>query len=86
MPATLEEVKTQRSSIKGSITRIKTLIEEKGETLTIHDIECRLGILESYFKHLLTFKASYESLAVHALMTVLALGQKMKNCTYLLKL
>ncbi|KAI8114867.1 hypothetical protein CVS40_12796 [Lucilia cuprina] len=61
---TLEEVKQQWANTKKSITRMKIQIEsnEKGEgkTLSSAEMKCRLGILESYFKQILTYQAQTE--------------------------
>ncbi|XP_037823684.1 uncharacterized protein LOC119612042 [Lucilia sericata] len=56
----LEEVKQQRANTKKSITRIKNQIEAngrgEGKTLSSAELKCRLGILESYFKQILTYQ------------------------------
>ena len=61
---TLEEVKQQRANTKKSITRIKNQIEAngrgEGRTLSSAELKCRLGILESYFKQILTYQTSIE--------------------------
>lgn len=58
----LADLRTQRSSTKGCITRIKNIIETKLSTLTYTELECRLGILESYFKQILSYQTSIEKL------------------------
>ena len=55
---TLENLKTNRASTKGSISRIKTLLETK--TLEFTELECRLGILESYFRQGLNYQTRIE--------------------------
>ncbi|XP_037805276.1 uncharacterized protein LOC119599551 [Lucilia sericata] len=61
---TLEEVKQQRANTKKSITRIKNQIEAngrgEGKTLSSAELKCRLGILESYFKQILTYQTQIE--------------------------
>lgn len=59
----IEELKQQRSSTKGSITRIKNAVESKSSTLSPTELECRLGILESYFKQGLSYQTQIEKLA-----------------------
>ncbi|XP_055388149.1 uncharacterized protein LOC129616520 [Condylostylus longicornis] len=60
--ADIEKLKTQRASAKSSLTRIKNIVENKKESLSLPELECRLGILESYFKQLLSCQTSYETL------------------------
>ncbi|XP_055838616.1 uncharacterized protein LOC129906742 [Episyrphus balteatus] len=55
---TLENLKTNRASTKGRISRIKTLLETK--TLEFTELECRLGILESYFRQALNYQTRIE--------------------------
>lgn len=55
----LDELKQQRSCTKGNITRIKNLVE-KSTNLTPTELECRLGILESYFKQALAYQTQIE--------------------------
>ncbi|XP_065365522.1 uncharacterized protein LOC135958548 [Calliphora vicina] len=61
---TLEEVKQQRANTKKSITRIKNQVEAngrgEGKTLSSAELKCRLGILESYFKQILTYQTQIE--------------------------
>lgn len=59
----IEEIKAQRASTKGCMTRIKNIIESKGDNLTAAELECRLGILESYFKQFLSYQTAIEKLA-----------------------
>ena len=61
---TLEEYKQQRASTKKSITRIKNIIEAngrgEGKPLTSAELKCRLGILESYFKQIISYQTQIE--------------------------
>ena len=63
---TLEEAKQQRANTKKSITRIKNQVEAnargEGKTLSSAELKCRLGILESYFKQILSFQTQIERL------------------------
>lgn len=59
----LDDLKQQRSSTKGSITRLKNYVESKSDILTATELECRLGILESYFKQVLAYQTQIERLA-----------------------
>lgn len=61
---TLAELKILRSSTKGSITRIKKHIFNKGSSISDTELECRLGILESYFKQALNVQISLEKLNI----------------------
>ncbi|XP_061400515.1 uncharacterized protein LOC133336248 [Musca vetustissima] len=60
----LEEAKQQRANTKKSITRIKNQVEAnargEGRTLSSAELKCRLGILESYFKQILSFQTQIE--------------------------
>ncbi|XP_075155610.1 uncharacterized protein LOC142228967 [Haematobia irritans] len=60
----LEELKQQRTITKKNISRIKTVIEAnaKNKNLSVADLKCRLGILESYFKQILSTQTKIESL------------------------
>lgn len=60
MPESIETLKNCRSTTKGCITRIRRLVEQKHDTLSLPELECRLGILESYFKQLLSVQDSIE--------------------------
>ncbi|XP_055911761.1 uncharacterized protein LOC129945849 [Eupeodes corollae] len=59
MAQSLDELKTSRASTKGSITRIKNLVDSR--VLSTTELECRLGILESYFKQGLAYQTAIES-------------------------
>ncbi|XP_055858724.1 uncharacterized protein LOC129921088 [Episyrphus balteatus] len=59
---TLDELKQQRASTKGSISRIKNIVESNSNALTSTELECRLGILESYFKQILAYQTKIEVL------------------------
>lgn len=61
----LSELKSLRSTSRASITRIRQYVNDKKESLSLPELECRLGILESYFKQLLTVQSSIEKLATH---------------------
>ncbi|XP_037930413.1 uncharacterized protein LOC119665183, partial [Teleopsis dalmanni] len=62
----LAELKQQRASTKASISRIKGLIETHikgtGKLLSQPELKCRQGILDSYFKQVLSFQTSIEKL------------------------
>ncbi|XP_053969571.1 uncharacterized protein LOC128871659 [Anastrepha ludens] len=61
----LEEGKRKRSNIKRNISRIKSIVEaarESDDKLTNAELQCRLGILESYFKQALSVQADIEDL------------------------
>ncbi|XP_055909824.1 uncharacterized protein LOC129944422 [Eupeodes corollae] len=57
---TLADLKGLRASSKGNLSRTKNLIIQKGSTLSEPELECRLGILESYFKQILNVQSSIE--------------------------
>ncbi|XP_055922803.1 uncharacterized protein LOC129953587 [Eupeodes corollae] len=57
---TLSDLKALRSSSKGNLSRTKNIIVQKGRTLSEPELECRLGILESYFKQILNVQTSIE--------------------------
>lgn len=60
----LEELKQQRASIKKNISRIKNLVESSlqssAKTLSAPELKCRLGILDSYFKQVLSTQTNIE--------------------------
>ncbi|XP_059223205.1 uncharacterized protein LOC131996995 [Stomoxys calcitrans] len=58
----MTELKQLRSSTKGNIGRIKNFIVKKGSALSIEELECRLGILESYFKQCISVQASIDKI------------------------
>ncbi|CAD7006443.1 unnamed protein product [Ceratitis capitata] len=61
----LEECKRKRSNIKRNISRIKSIVEaanESDQKLSNAELQCRLGILESYFKQALSVQADIEDL------------------------
>lgn len=62
----LEELKQQRANIKKNISRIKNIVEASirpgGKTLSVAEYKCRLGILESYFKNVLSTQTDIERL------------------------
>ncbi|XP_037952450.1 uncharacterized protein LOC119682944 [Teleopsis dalmanni] len=60
--AELSELKQQRASTKASISRIKTFVKGKSNSLSQPELKCRLGILESYFKQILAFQTLIEKL------------------------
>lgn len=61
--ARLLELKSLRASTKGNITRIKNLLAKKGAVLAVEELECRLGILESYFKQVLAVQANINKIS-----------------------
>lgn len=61
----LDECKRKRSNIKRNISRIKSIVEaakQSDEKLSNAELQCRLGILESYFKQALSVQADIEDL------------------------
>ncbi|XP_036339591.1 uncharacterized protein LOC118748937 [Rhagoletis pomonella] len=62
----LEELKQQRANIKKNISRIKNIVEASlrpgGKALSVAEYKCRLGILESYFKNVLSIQTDIERL------------------------
>lgn len=60
--AELAELKAQRGSTKACISRIKNLVENSKDTLSSTELECRLGILEAYFKQMFAYQTSIEKL------------------------
>ncbi|XP_075167714.1 uncharacterized protein LOC142239839 [Haematobia irritans] len=58
----LEELKQRRASSKSSITRIKNVVEGKN-TLSHTELECRLGIIESYYKQASYYQNQIERLS-----------------------
>ncbi|XP_073814581.1 uncharacterized protein [Musca autumnalis] len=58
----LEELKQQRGSSKGSMTRIKNIIESNS-SLSHTELECRLGIVESHFKQASYYQSQIEKLS-----------------------
>uniref|UniRef100_A0A1I8PRY2 CCHC-type domain-containing protein n=1 Tax=Stomoxys calcitrans TaxID=35570 RepID=A0A1I8PRY2_STOCA len=59
---TIEELKQQRGSSKGSMTRIKNVIESN-TSLSHTELECRLGIIESYYKQASFYQNQIERLS-----------------------
>ncbi|XP_067616447.1 uncharacterized protein [Eurosta solidaginis] len=64
----LEELKQQRASTKKNISRIKNIIDSSlrpgGKPLSTAEYKCRLGILESYFKQIISIQTDIERLDV----------------------
>lgn len=62
----LEEVKQQRSLTRKNMSRIRTIVEasanKSGKILSPIELQCRLGILESYFKQGLGYQTQIEKL------------------------
>lgn len=61
----LEECKRKRANIKRNISRIKSIVDviKDAEDKPWHaELQCRLGILESYFKQALSVQAEIEDL------------------------
>ncbi|XP_039970154.1 uncharacterized protein LOC120782065 [Bactrocera tryoni] len=60
----LEELKQQRANIKKNISRIKNIVEASlrpgAKILSVAEYRCRLGILESYFKNVLSTQTEIE--------------------------
>ncbi|XP_054083385.1 uncharacterized protein LOC128920327 [Zeugodacus cucurbitae] len=60
----LEELKQQRANIKKNISRIKNIVEASlrpgAKLLSSAEYKCRLGILESYFKNVLSTQTEIE--------------------------
>jgi len=52
----LETLKRQRANIKRNLTRIKGMVDtqEENEKKSPAELQCRLGILELYFKQALS--------------------------------
>lgn len=64
-PELLEQCKRQRTNIKRNITRIKNLINtsiDQNNRLSNAELQCRLGILESYFKQAMTVQSEIENM------------------------
>lgn len=61
--STLEELKQQRASSKGSLTRIKNIVEANNVDLSQTELECRLGIVESYYKQAAYYQTQIERLS-----------------------
>ncbi|XP_036346956.1 uncharacterized protein LOC118756292, partial [Rhagoletis pomonella] len=62
----LERLKQSRASTKKNITRIKNIVNDSlkpgGQALSPAEYKCRLGILESYFKQILSIQSEIEEL------------------------
>ncbi|XP_073827227.1 uncharacterized protein [Musca autumnalis] len=62
----LDDLKQQRAITKKNISRIKTVIDanakSEGKSLSAAELKCRLGILDSYFKHILSVQNKIENL------------------------
>ena len=58
----MEELKQQRGSSKGCMTRIKNLVESN-TGLSHTELDCRLGIVESYYKQASHFQNKIERLS-----------------------
>ncbi len=62
----LDELRQQRASTKKNITRIKNIVDASlrpgGKALSAAEYKCRLGILESYFKQILSIQTDIERL------------------------
>ena len=59
METKAENLEKQRSSVKASITRIKNMVTD---LMTPSELECRLGLLEAYFKQILSIQSTIENL------------------------
>ncbi|XP_075154313.1 uncharacterized protein LOC142227952 [Haematobia irritans] len=60
--AELTALKSQRSTMKRNITNVKTKIEKDGDVVDETILECRLQILESYFKQICHIQSQIEKL------------------------
>ncbi|XP_073823116.1 uncharacterized protein [Musca autumnalis] len=62
----LDDLKQQRAITKKNISRIKTVIDanakSEGKSLSAAELKCRLGILDSYFKQILSVQNKIENL------------------------
>ncbi|XP_073828191.1 uncharacterized protein [Musca autumnalis] len=58
----LSSLKLQRSSIKKNITNIQKKVEKDGSKMDSTILECRLDILESYFKQLCDIQTKIEAI------------------------
>ncbi|XP_073841504.1 uncharacterized protein [Musca autumnalis] len=62
----LDDLKQQRAITKKNISRIKTVIDANakgaGKSLSAAELKCRLGILDSYFKQILSVQNKIENL------------------------
>ncbi|XP_073820368.1 uncharacterized protein [Musca autumnalis] len=58
----LASLKQQRSSVKKNISNIQKKVEKDGSKMDSTILECRLEILESYFKQLCTIQSQIEAL------------------------
>ncbi|XP_043063530.1 uncharacterized protein LOC122319801 [Drosophila ficusphila] len=62
----LDEAKRQRANVKRNISRIKSVVNEHVEEESFNrsaaELQCRLGILESYFKQALVIQTKIETL------------------------
>lgn len=57
--ADLETLAKQRQASKGNVTRIKNLISS---SMSIAELECRLSLVEAYFKQMLSIQTNIEEL------------------------
>lgn len=61
MSLTLDECKRKRANIKRNISRIKSIVDVNANVKLSHaELQCRLGILESYFRQALSVQADIE--------------------------
>ncbi|XP_073847639.1 uncharacterized protein [Musca autumnalis] len=58
----LASLKQQRSSVKKNITNIYKIVEKEGSKMDSTILECRLEILESYFKQLCDLQSKIEAI------------------------
>ena len=56
---TIEELRQQRGSSKGSLTRIKNSIESNRHLSQV-ELECRLGVVENYYKQACHYQTEIE--------------------------
>ncbi|KAI8115819.1 hypothetical protein CVS40_12025 [Lucilia cuprina] len=55
----LDTLVRQRTSVKANVTRIKNLVNE---SMSASELECRLSLVETYFKQLLSIQNDIETL------------------------
>lgn len=55
----LESLQRQRASVKANVTRTKNLVNV---TMSASELECRLSLVEAYFKQLLSIQSDIENL------------------------
>lgn len=61
--ADLQSLKSQRTAMKRNIANIKTKVEKDGDSVDTTILECRLQILESYFKQISYIQSQIEKVS-----------------------